>query len=206
MTGETVVAVGQVERGIRVGIWRADLLLGVPAPGEMLSGAARRVGAVLVAERLGVPPPSVRIASLLPSGRPVALGDDGPLGLSVSLSHDRGLVGAVVSADARIGIDIVDPGSVGAGLGHWFDATEQRSARTAPLWAAKEAAYKAAGLDVAFQPGAVTVTDDGPGAFRWTVRSPARAVDGQGAWFAAGRHLVALAGCLAAIPEPAPCS
>lgn len=206
MTGEAVVAVGCVERGIRVGPWLADLLLGVPAPGEMLSGAARRLGERLVADRLGIAAPHVRIAALLPSGRPVALDDGGPLELSVSLSHERGLVGAAVSAQARVGIDIVDPDGVGVGLDHWFVSDERDSLPAAPLWAAKEAAYKAAGLDVVFHPGAVTVDPAGPDAFRWTVRSSARTVAGDGAWLVAGRHLVAVAGWMAAGPEPAPCS
>jgi len=206
MTGDTVVTVGRVERAIRVGRWRADLLFAVPAPGEMLSGAARRLGETLVAERIGTLPPNVRIASLLPSGRPVALDDGGPLDLSVSLSHERGLVGAAVSAEARVGLDIVDPESVGAGLEHWFEPGERHAIAAAPLWAAKEAAYKAAGIDVAFHPGTVTVTGDGQDSFHWELRSSARSVSGEGTWLVAGRHLVALAGCAAPSAEAAPCS
>lgn len=206
MTDESVVAVGRVARGIRVGGWRADLLVVEPGPGEMLSGAARRAGESLVAGKIGAVPTRVWIGSLLPSGRPVALDDTGPLTLSVSLSHERGLVGAAVSDDARVGIDIVDPETVGAGLDHWFEPEGRRCIPAAPLWAAKEAAYKAAGIDVTFHPGSVSITGAGPDAFRWAVRSPARTVVGEGAWIVAGRHLVALAGCVTPPAEVTPCS
>jgi len=191
-------------REIVVAGYRVAVATAVPAPGAALSVAARRLAEDLVGERAGCPRRSVRVASLLPSGRPVASGPVGLLPLSVSVSHDRGLVAAATADETTVGVDVVDVTAVRAGLDHWLVDSERSSpASPGMLWAAKEAAYKAAGLDIPFQPRAVTVEADGEG-FTWTLGDRWRGAAGAGRFLAEGRHLVAVAcvvpGAVAATP------
>lgn len=212
MTATRAATAGRIERGLAVGGWRIDLGFAAPAPGESLSGAARRLAERLVAQRTGLPAATIRVAALLPSGRPVASGEDGILPVSVAMAHERGLVGAAVCSGPGVGIDIVDPAAVRAGLQQWLDVAERDVSASVPpgmLWAAKEAAYKAAGIDAPFRPQAVAVEADGEG-FSWRLADRWRGASGAGRFIADGRHLVAVA-CTSAAPATAieggaPCS
>lgn len=187
-----------------------DLLLGgvpvavataAPPPVGALSGAARRLAEDLAATRVGASRREVRVASL-PSGRPVASAAAGPLPLSVSVSHVEGMVAAAVSAEGSVGVDVVDTDEVRPGLSHWLDDAQRRGpAAPALVWAAKEAAYKAAVLDVPFRPLAVAVEADGEG-FVWRLRDRWREAAGTGTFLTVGRHVVAVA-CAAAGPGTA---
>jgi hypothetical protein len=66
------------------------------------------------------------------------------------------------------------------------------------LWAAKEAAYKAARLDVAFRPRQVAIEGLSAAGFTWRVRDRAPAVVGAGRFAMVGRHVVAIAATSAA--------
>jgi 4'-phosphopantetheinyl transferase EntD len=193
-----------IECGLAVGDRLVDVGFAVPVPGESLSAAARRLAERLVARRAGLPGAAVRVAALLPSGRPVATGPDGILPVSVAMAHERRFVGAAVCDASGVGIDIVDPAAVRAGLDHWLDAAERGCAGSVTpgmLWAAKEAAYKAARLDASFRPLAVSVEPDGDEGFTWRLQDDWRAAHGQGRFLDRGGHLVAVA-CSAATDEP----
>ena len=71
MTAAAVAFTGRVERDFVIGDRRVDVGTAIPAPGESLSTAARRLAECLVAARIGLPAFAVRIATLLPSGRPI---------------------------------------------------------------------------------------------------------------------------------------
>ncbi|RLS36038.1 MAG: hypothetical protein DWH79_00605 [Planctomycetota bacterium] len=188
---------GHVERGLVIGDWRIDAAFSVPAPGESLSAAARRLGEAVVAAHAGLPRHGVRIASLLPSGRPVAMGDAGLLEVSVSLAHERGMVGAAVCSQGNVGIDIVDPAVAGPGLDHWLSddcgAANATDAARPLVWSAKESAYKAAGIDTTFRPLAVSVRTGSSDSFEWTLRDEWCTAHGSGRFFNVGRYLVAIA-------------
>ena len=80
-----------------------------------------------------------------------------------------------------------------AGLDYWLDDAERAAASPAMIWAAKEAAYKAAGLDAVFRPLGVAVEPSDDGTFAWTLRDDWRMVSGTGRFFEVGCHLVAVA-------------
>lgn len=193
MTAAAVVATGRVERNLLVGGWTVDVGTAVPAPGESLSAAARRLAERIVAERHGLPAGAVRVASLLPSGRPIVSDDSGVMTLSVSMAHERGFVGAAICDGTGVGIDIVDTTVVRAGLDHWLVDAELAAASPGMVWAAKEAAYKAAGLDATFRPLRVRIEPSGDGRFFWTLRDDWRTAEGTGRFLEAGRYLLAVA-------------
>lgn len=193
MTSAAAAACGRMERDFVVGAWRVDVATAAPTPGESLSAAARRLAERIIADRVGLPLVSVRVASLLPSGRPVVSAEAGMLPLSVSVAHERGLVGAAVCDGAGVGIDIVDVSVDRAGLDHWLDEAERAVAAPGMIWAAKEAAFKSAGLDTTFRPLRVSIEPIGVVAFSWTLRDAWRTVCGAGRFLDAGRHLVAVA-------------
>ena len=193
MTGATVAPAGRTERDLVVGPWRVDVATALPAPGESLSAAARRLAERVAATRMGLPAGAVRVASLLPSGRPIASAEGGLLPLSVSMAHERGLVGAAVCDGAGVGIDIIDTSVVRAGLDHWLDDGERAAASSGMVWGAKEAAYKAAGLDAAFRPLRVSIEPSGDSEFSWTLRDEWRTATGAGRFLKTGRYLVAVA-------------
>jgi len=193
MTAAAVALTGRVERDLVVGNWRVDVETAITAPGESLSAAARRVAERLVAARIGLSAVAVRVATLLPSGRPVVSADSGVMRVSVSMAHERGLVGAAVCAEAGVGIDIVDTTVVRAGLDHWLVGAERAAASPGMVWAAKEAAYKAAGLDAVFRPLRVSIEPEGDGTFSWALRDEWREVSGTGRFLEAGRYLLAVA-------------
>ena len=192
MAGRGAVA-DRIERGLIVGAWSVEIGIATPAPGESLSGAARRLAERVVAEVTGLPAAGVRVASLLPSGRPIVTSDDGLLSLAVSVAHERRLVCAAVCAGAGIGIDVVDTSAARAGLDSWLNDAERAAASPAMIWAAKEAAYKAAGLDAVFRPLGVAVEPSDDGTFAWTLRDDWRTVSGMGRFLEVGCHLVAVA-------------
>lgn len=166
--------------------------------GPPTSAEAARLAESLVADRLSLHAGGVRVASLVPSGRPVAFASGAPAAVCVSISHVQGLLGVAVSTDASIGLDIVDPAEAGRGLDIWFTPDELALAPDegrlrAVLWAAKEAAYKACRLDTEFRPHAVVIESLATRSFGWTVRDRFGDIRGTGRLLAIGRHVVALA-------------
>jgi len=160
--------------------------------------AARDVAERLAALRLERPRSAVRVASLPPSGRPVLTIDGRPAAAAISLSHVEGLVAAAVAEGVGVGIDLVDPAEAGRGLDPWFTPEElalepDEGLLRARLWAAKEAAYKAAGLDEEFRQRTVVIGSLAPRAFTWTARGRFTEVVGSGRFLSAGRHVVAVA-------------
>lgn len=188
-----------VGRGIDVAGRRVDVAFaGVPAGGAC-SAAAARLAEDLVAARLGCDRRLVRVAALMPSGRPLATVQGRQPSVRVSLSHDGGLVGAAVCATCGVGLDIVAAADAGPALDGWFTADELAILRDdddrprARLWAAKEAAFKAAGLDEGFRPLAVAIARCGSAGFRWSVRGDHRRVSGRGLFGAVGGQAMAVA-------------
>lgn len=175
------------------------LALASMAPGDGSPAvAARDVAERLAAERIGQPRTGVRMATLAPSGRPVLLVAGRPTRASVSLSHVEGLVAAAVAEGVGVGIDLVDPADAGRGLDFWFTPDElalepDEGLLRARLWAAKEAAYKAAGLDEELRPRSVMIESLAPRTFTWTAHSRFVSAAGSGRFLAAGRHVVAVA-------------
>ena len=177
--------------------------------------AARALAEELAAARLGTIRQSLRIAALAPSGRPVLSVAGRAAGCAVSLSHVEGLVAAAVTSTAGVGIDLVDPAEAGRSLDFWFTPEElalepDEGLLRARLWAAKEASYKAAGLDEELRPRTVAIESLGLHAFTWTARSGFVRAAGAGRFLAAGRHVVAVAvttsRIAAALPLPAAAS
>lgn len=154
-------------------------------------GLAERVGSRLISA-------PVRVACLMPSGRPVVLPitDAGPC--TVSVAHTRSLLAAAACRDVGgVGIDIVAAAESSAALDWCFDAAEAAYANDdssrARLWAAKEAAYKAARIDNGFQPKRVRISPAGAARFRWSIAAEFEMVVGVGGWSEAGGHVVAVA-------------
>ncbi|MFM7033885.1 MAG: 4'-phosphopantetheinyl transferase family protein [Planctomycetia bacterium] len=183
---------------------------------------AARLAEDLVATRIGCDRRLVRVATLMPSGRPVAMVRGRLDAISVSVSHTGGTIGAAVCEMAAVGLDIVDPAEAGPSLESWFTPDELASFPNedgllrSRLWGAKESAFKAARLDDRFRPRSVAIEDLGPVSFRWSIRGTHAHPRGLGMFTRAGKHLVAVAvapdhrvaaGCRAAsLWEAAPCS
>ena len=160
--------------------------------------AARALAEDVAAAALERDRRDLRIASLPPSGRPVLLVAGRATGMAVSISHVEGLVAAAVGSTAGVGIDLVDPAEAGRGLDFWFTPEElalepDEGLLRARLWAAKEAAYKAAGLDEELRPRSVMIESLAPRTFTWTAHSRFVSAAGSGRFLAAGRHVVAVA-------------
>jgi hypothetical protein len=190
----------RVRRGMRVGQWLADVLCDRPLAGiAPPSGEGMRLAEDLLCLSQGLDAGSVRVAALTPSRRPVATVAGTPVTCGVSISHVRGLVGAVVSDTACVGIDIVDPADAGRFLYVWFTPDElallpdDYGLLRAMLWAAKEAAYKAARIDTEFRPRMVVIESLSANAFEWRVRDGYAEVDGEGCFATVGRYVVAIA-------------
>ena len=159
---------------------------------------ARSLAEDLAARRVPAGRRDLRIAALAPSGRPVLLVGGRAAGLAVSLSHVEGLAAAAVAEGFGVGSDLVDPADAGRGLDFWFSPEElalepDEGLLRARLWAAKEAAYKAAGLDEEFRPRTVTIESLAPHAFTWTARSGFTRAAGQGRFLTVDRRIVAVA-------------
>jgi hypothetical protein len=162
------------------------------------SAVARSLAEDLAATRVPAGRRDLRIAVLSPSGRPVLLVAGRAAGLAVSLSHIEGLAAAAVAEGLGVGVDLVDPADAGRGLDFWFSPEElaiepDEGLLRARLWAAKEAAYKAAGLDEELRPRTVTIESLAPHAFTWTARSGYTRAAGQGRFLTMDRRIVAVA-------------
>lgn len=154
-------------------------------------GLAERVGSRLI----GGP---VRVGCLMPSGRPVALPIADTETCMVSVAHTRSLLAAAACRGVGgVGIDIVAAAEPSPALDWCFDAEEAviagDDAARARLWAAKEAAYKAARIDAGFQPRRVRIVPTSATRFRWSIAADFGMVDGVGGWSEAGGHVVAVA-------------
>jgi len=191
----------RISRRLRVGSWSVDALFVTP-PQDLEVSLSRQ--AVCLAEELAAlkrddDGGSVRLAALMPSGRPVVLIDGISTDVSVSISHVQGLVGASLCDDAWVGLDIVDPAEAGRGLDVWFTPDElalmpdEHGILRALLWAAKEAAYKAAHLDTEFRPRTVTICDLSETTFAWIAHDRFADVRGAGRFVGINRHIVAVA-------------
>jgi len=187
-------------RGLRVGEWPVDIVCEPYRGGaEQVSGAAVRLAEDLVAGLLELAPGAVRVAALAPSGRPVARIAGQAETPFLSISHGRSLIGAAASIAGQVGIDIVDPADAGRALDVFFSPDEldlvpdDLGLLRALLWAAKEAAYKAARLDTEFRPRQVTIDSLAANGFTWVVRAPHARVEGAGRFTTVGRHVLAIA-------------
>lgn len=194
------VPVGRVCRGLQVGPASIDVVFARPGAAlESPSAATMRLAEELVAATLGRPRASIRVAALPPSGRPVAVIGGREGAVRVSVSHVSGLLGAAVALDAAVGLDIVEPAAAGRGLDAFLTPDELALMRDNQglvrglLWAAKEAAFKAARLDVEFRPRTITIESLSPGGFVWTLDAAFGRVAGAGAFAAVAGHVVALA-------------
>lgn len=159
----------------------------VDVSGTMVAVACRRLAAGRpqmavreaavrdAARTLGLPGVErLRLASLLPSGRPIGLVDGVRAPGGISISHVGDWLAVAVADRATVGIDLVDSASAGRGLDHWFDAAQRDLAEAvdagcgvagcgrAALWAGREAAFKAAALDAPFAPAAIQVFPELP--------------------------------------------
>lgn len=184
---------------LRVGPWSVAVALRRIDDGQASpSRVANRLAESLVAEVLGRAAGAVRVASLPPSGRPVAVVDGESHPVSLSISHVPGLVGAAACESAWVGIDIVDPAEAGRSLDIWFTPDElallpDDGSLRARLWAAKESAYKASRFDAGFSPRSVTIDALTGTGFSWTARHRFGDVLGSGRFTSLGRHVVAVA-------------
>ena len=160
------------------------------------SGQARRAMERLALRHATSQDP-IRVATLTPSGRPIALQGGDTVPLQVSTSHAAGLIVAACRIGSKgVGVDLVDPASAGSGLDWWDggDSTLQKTKpERAPFWAAREAAYKAAQLDIPFAPAGIRVVMLGDDGFAWRIGTPGGPTAGRGRFFRAGDCLLAVA-------------
>lgn len=198
-----------VARRLAVAGCPVDCSIDTVAEVASASAEAARLAEELVATLIGSERRLVRIAALMPSGRPIAMVRGRPAAISVSVSHAGSMIGAAACATAGVGIDIVEPAEAGRSLDIWFTpdeltllADDDHLAR-ARLWGAKEAAFKAARLDEGFRPAAVDITTLDHTGFRWAVRGEHGPARGHGIFVLAGTHLVALAVAVDRAPDAA---
>lgn len=172
-----------------------DLLVLESSGGRHLeSGQARRAMEQLAARHAQ---DSIRVATLTPSGRPIAIQNGDKAGVQVSASHTGGLIAAAGRKGSRgVGVDLVDPLSAGPGLDWWAEASghaDKSPAMRSHFWAAREAAYKAAQLDIPFAPAAIHVAMLSDEGFAWRIGTPSGPIAGRGRFFRAGDCLLAVA-------------
>ena len=183
--------------GLEVAGHSVDLAIIEMAERAGASAAAGRLAEQLVAARSGCERRSVRVAALPPTGRPIVTVQGRATPFSVSLSHVGRLCGAAVCDTGNVGLDIVDAMAAGDGLDAWFTSDElalmpdDDGLLRARLWAAKEAAFKAARIDEEFRPRAAAIEHLWSSGFLWSVRGSHRLVRGAGV-FVLGTHLVAV--------------
>lgn len=185
--------------GLDVAGRRVGVVCDEAAAGLATSAAAARLAEGLVASWIGCERRQVHVAAVMPSGRPVATVRGRPTTVFISVSHEGGLMAAAACSGGGLGLDIVAATAAGPALDAWFTADErgmfpddeQRS--RARVWAAKEAAFKAAGLDEGFRPLAVEIDRLRHAGFRWRVRGEHRRVSGQGVFAIVGAGVVAVA-------------
>jgi hypothetical protein len=188
-----------IARRLEIAGCRIDFAIGAVAEASGVSAEAARLAEELVASRVGCDRRLVRVAALMPSGRPIATVRGRPAAVSVSVSHFGGAIGAACCDTAGVGIDIVDPAEAGRSLDVWFRPHERALLANgdgllrARLWGSKEAAFKASRLDDGFRPCSVDIDDLGRTGFRWSVRGAHGPVRGHGIFTSAGVHVVAVA-------------
>lgn len=164
-------------------------------PPHAVSAAARGLAEAVALRLTGT---AVRVACLLPSGRPVVLPLRGSSACSVSLAHTRRMLAAAAcSADVNVGIDVVATANETETL-DWCCRDNDESARIRAMprvsvWAAKEAAYKASQLDAGFQPRRVRISPLDEPAFAWHIAAAFETISGIGRWIAIEGHVVAIA-------------
>lgn len=163
------------------------------------SAAAARLAEELIAAHIGCERSRVRVANMMPSGRPHATVRGRSGAIHVSMSHSSNMIGACVCETTSVGLDIVQAEEVDRKLDFWFTPNElsllpeEDTLLRARIWGAKEAAFKAARLDEGFRPCAVKITALESTSFRWSVQGNHRKAAGQGIFTLAGMHLCALA-------------
>lgn len=189
-----------IARRIAIEGCHVDCSIDTAAEGASASVEAARLAEALVAARVGCERRVVRVAVLMPSGRPVAMVRGTSVSVSVSVSHSGSMLAAAACETAGVGIDIVDPAEAGRALDIWFTPDElalllvdEDGLLRARLWGAKEAAFKAARIDDGFRPCSVEILTLGRTGFRWSVRGEYGPVEGRGSFMMAGMHLVAIA-------------
>jgi len=184
-------------RHLAVGDEIVSIATRVPYPGESLSTGVRRLAAEVIRDHLRGHHGMIRIATVLPSGRPVATDSTGPLRVTVSLAHDDGLMAAAAAERCNVGIDVIASKARSSGLDFWLDPGEQRWEKRAGipglLWAAKESAYKASRLDTPFRPREIAVSPRGDDGFRFTWSNRWHVVIGSGRLLVDEGHVVAVA-------------
>jgi len=189
----------RVCRGLDVAGQLVDVAFDDASEGEATSSAGARLAEDLVAARIGCERRLVHVGALMPSGRPAATVHGRESRMFVSVSHGGGLVGAAICATGGVGLDIVDATKAGPSLEAWFTTDERAMLRggddglRARLWAAKEAAFKAARIDEGFRPFAVGIEQLRAAGFRWCVQGDHRRMSGQGVFTTVGRQVVAVA-------------
>lgn len=199
----------RISCGLPVAGCHVDLAFDEAADRIGISAVAAQLAEDLVAAHIGCERRLVRVAALMPSGRPVATVRGRGAAVSVSVSHVGGLCGAAVCGTAGVGLDIVDPAEAGPALDDWFTPAElalfpEDGLLRSRLWAAKEAAFKAARLDDGFRPRAVAIEKLDTAGFRWNVRGRHRDACGRGVFSELGTHLVAVAVAAASTPFDLP--
>jgi phosphopantetheinyl transferase (holo-ACP synthase) len=163
------------------------------------SAAGSRLAEQLAADCLHLPRAAVRVAALSPTGRPIVRVRGHAADVAVSISHAAGLVAAGASVSVAVGLDIVDPADAGRGLDAWFTPDElalvpdDEGLVRGLLWAAKEAAFKAARLDTELRRDTVAIGSLTPHGFAWSARTAWREVEGTGRFIHVGRRIVAVA-------------
>ena len=165
------------------------------------SGQARRAMEQLAIRHSAVRP--LRVATLVPSGRPVVMHAGKKVAVQVSASHTGGLIGVACRAGhLGVGVDLVQPDSAGPGLDWWAAQSDvcDRPGERIRRWAAREAAYKAARLDSPFYPLRVEVRLDKEG-FDWRINTSDEPISGRGGFLAVGSCLLAVAVEWGACPE-----
>lgn len=199
----------EAARRLDVGGVRVDFVV-VAVSGDVSSSVrASHLAEELVAVRFGCERRFVHVATLMPSGRPVATVRGRPAAVFLSISTAGGLAGAVSCVTGGVGLDIVDVAEAGRPLETFFTPDERMLVRAdggrmrARLWAAKEAAYKASRLDEGFRPLAVAIEDMGPTDFGWSVQGIHRHVRGRGVFANAGGRVVAVAAAFASVEQRA---
>lgn len=202
--------VGQTWRHLSVGPWSVSCIFQQCADAYLSSsGVALRLAENLVANVLGIATDRVRVATLLPAGRPIVTVVDTACCPMVSVSHALGLYGAILSHEAQVGIDIVHPDEVAPSLETFFTPRERamlwenNAFFCGCLWAAKEAAYKAARLDIGFQPLRVHINNLTVGGFQWSLFGPRGRVEGAGTLAMVNQCIVAFAATRAASNDAA---
>lgn len=195
----TIPSLRRIDRRMAIAGCHVVLSVDTVAEGVGASVEAARLAEAIVAARVGCERRMVRVAALMPSGRPVAMVRGKSVPVAVSVSHSGSLIAAAACTTGSVGIDIVDPAEAGRALDIWFTPDElallpdEDGLLRARLWGAKEAAFKAARLDDGFRPCSVDIGTLGRTGFRWSVRGEHGPVEGRGTFTMAGMHLVAIA-------------